>query len=281
MKAVYSFWSTRGDILKESRHYIDIETCLYSWIISTNKAKEQFGKVELITDSISAKSFELMNLPIDKISTELDSLSKYNKELWSLGKIKAYQMQDEPFIHIDEDVFLFKPLPEDLLKFQILFQSFEPLNIYISSKFYNFYNWQIQSLKRFGVITESFGLTDYAVNCGIYLCNNLEYNQEYCKESFELVDKNLNFWKKNKRTQHYCVIFEQYIAACVARRLNIPINVLSQNYDDIDNFKRLGYVHLWGQKKSQHIKESVKKRVEKDYPQYIELVEKLLKDNSL
>jgi hypothetical protein len=48
------------------------------------------------------------------VSTELDCLDGVDPAWWALGKLIAYSLQDEPFLHIDTDVFLWKPLPREL-----------------------------------------------------------------------------------------------------------------------------------------------------------------------
>ena len=40
----------------------------------------------------------------------------------ALGKLIAYSIQDGPFVHIDNDVFLWKPLPQELLQAPVFAQ---------------------------------------------------------------------------------------------------------------------------------------------------------------
>lgn len=45
-----------------------------------------------------------LKLPYTKVHVVLDELNDYHKNLWAIGKIRTYQLQEEPFIHIDGDV---------------------------------------------------------------------------------------------------------------------------------------------------------------------------------
>lgn len=39
------------------------------------------------------------------------NMTGYPKEIWCLGKLVAMSQQTEPFIHVDNDIFLWKPIP--------------------------------------------------------------------------------------------------------------------------------------------------------------------------
>ena len=45
----------------------------------------------------------------------IDSLNEYDENLWALAKIKAYQTMNVPFLHVDGDVFIWKPFDSKLL----------------------------------------------------------------------------------------------------------------------------------------------------------------------
>jgi len=48
------------------------------------------------------------------VSRELNILDKYDPAWPALGKLFAYKLQTAPFVHIDSDVFLWKPLPPEV-----------------------------------------------------------------------------------------------------------------------------------------------------------------------
>jgi hypothetical protein len=56
-----------------------------------------------------------LGLPFDEVETALDDLAGADPEWWALGKLVAYSLQSKPFIHLDADVFLWKPPSTRLL----------------------------------------------------------------------------------------------------------------------------------------------------------------------
>jgi hypothetical protein len=82
-----------------------------------------YGEVHLVTDKEGKE--RLKNIPFTSINTSLEILPKNLKVLWSLGKVLAYKIiseKGEPFFHIDNDVFLFKKLPEEILNKEVITQ---------------------------------------------------------------------------------------------------------------------------------------------------------------
>ena len=261
MKAVFSYYNTTGNILNP-RHYLNAEFFLLSWVLSTNLAKQQFNEVELVTDSESAKFFEKLKLPVS-IKTDLDNLN-YNKIHWALGKIKAYEIQDKPFIHIDDDIFLFSNLEDRIKNASIAFQNKEG-----DEWFDNCYRERLNRLKE-------TTYPNYAVNMGLYLCNDLEFNKEYCKQSFEFVNKHNELIIESPDAGYYSMIFEQFIAAKVIEQMKIKPEYISLNHIKEEYYQQK-YVHIWGSKKDEWWFNKVKERVQLHYPKYLEIINNLIK----
>lgn len=272
MKAVFSFWDTTGNALIAATNWKNPKFHLYSWVLAVSQAAKWFKEVEIVTDSKSAELFKALNLPITSIRTDLDELETkgYNKRLWALGKIKAYQLQDKPFVHIDNDFILFQPLAERFLNSEIVFQNKEAADWFETS-----YRGQYEHLSKNGILPSSWGNVTYALNCGIYLCNNLEYNKEYCKQAFELVDKNHELIAETGVAGLYCVVFEQYIAATVAAQMNIEPTYLSEPFI-IDKMNELGCIHIWGAKHDDNWFTKIESIVKMEHPEKFELINQLI-----
>jgi hypothetical protein len=60
----------------------------------------------------------------------LDELNNYDDNLWALAKIKSYSLMNEPFLHIDGDVFIFEPFNKNLMKTSIITQNIETTSDY-------------------------------------------------------------------------------------------------------------------------------------------------------
>ena len=89
-------------------------------------AKRQYESVNLIGDK---KGIDLLkHLDWSSISEELEDLPEGYEEVWSLSKLKAYNIiaqKGEPFFHIDFDFFLLKKLPDNIETAQVVFQNKE------------------------------------------------------------------------------------------------------------------------------------------------------------
>ncbi|MGB6686559.1 MAG: DUF6734 family protein [Terracidiphilus sp.] len=114
MRAVWSFWSKpyeghKGRVWREPKHH------LLAWGLSLRLAREHFPETMLVTDSEGkALLVDRLGLEFTEVSTELDRLRDVDPGWWALGKLMAYSLQDRPFVHLDTDVFLWRPLPQAL-----------------------------------------------------------------------------------------------------------------------------------------------------------------------
>src|ERR1017187_9186373 len=114
MRAVWSFWSKpflagHGSVWAEPRqHWL-------SWILSLETAKCHLPETALYTDQVGADLLvDKLGLKFAEVSTVLDVLADEDPRWWALGKLRTYALQTTPFVHIDSDVFLWKPLPDGL-----------------------------------------------------------------------------------------------------------------------------------------------------------------------
>jgi hypothetical protein len=114
VRAVWSFWSKpfyagRGWQWREPVHH------LLAWGLSLRLARSHYPETVLITDSPGRELLvHQLGLSFTHVCTELDRLTDADPGWWALGKLVAYNLQDEPFIHLDTDVFLWRPLPESV-----------------------------------------------------------------------------------------------------------------------------------------------------------------------
>jgi len=102
-----------------------------SWILSCNQLRKYYDEVELYTDSLGYSILiEKLKLPYTKVHIILDELNNYDDNLWALAKIKSYSLMNEPFLHIDGDVFIFEPFNKNLMKTSIITQNIETTSDY-------------------------------------------------------------------------------------------------------------------------------------------------------
>jgi hypothetical protein len=111
MRAVWSFWSKPSQVRGNIGWYSDLHHLL-AWGLSLRTARRHYPETVLITDRPGKELLvDQLGLPFVYVSTELDRLTDVDPGWWALGKLVAYSIQDQPFIHIDSDAFLWKALP--------------------------------------------------------------------------------------------------------------------------------------------------------------------------
>ena len=110
MRSVWSFWTPpfqarKGRVWRKPLHHF------LAWGISLSAARRHYPETVLVTDQAGKKLLidALVGLQFTAVSTELDCLRTVDPDWWALGKLVAYSIQDQPFIHLDTDVFLWKP----------------------------------------------------------------------------------------------------------------------------------------------------------------------------
>jgi len=114
MRAVWSFW-TRPYLARTGHNWATPLHHMLAWGLSVSTARQHYPDTALITDSPGKKLLvDTLGIQFSSVSTELDRLSGADPGWWVLGKLIAYGLQDVPFLHIDTDVFLWRPLPLDL-----------------------------------------------------------------------------------------------------------------------------------------------------------------------
>ena len=106
MKIVYSY-IPHNYVKGELRTVPKISA--YCCMLSVLQARKFYDKVELYTNESQAKFFKRLGIPFTRIDTEV--LKDETANCPSIPKIKTYAAQTEPFIHLDLDTILFRPVP--------------------------------------------------------------------------------------------------------------------------------------------------------------------------
>lgn len=263
---------------------------LLSWILSLQQARKFFGRTVLFTDDYGARMLiDGLQLEFDVVSTSLNNLNDYDAKWWALGKIYTYSLQNEPFIHIDNDVFLWKPLPVDSGTTALFAQNPEYFDV--GASFYM--PEQIESLiKKYGgwlprewIWYRSSGLPQRAECCGVFGGCNTEFINYYAKVAFDMIEHaaNTNVWVTLGEQVERNILLEQYLlSACIEYSKNHQegcnqsndIHYLFNSMDDAFDPRKAadaGYTHLIADtKKNQALAKDLEKRVKKDYPEAFE-----------
>ena len=287
MRAVWSFWSkpfraTRAFWTSEMYH-------LCSWVVSVETARRHYPKTVLFTDDEGARMLiDRIGLGFESVSTGLNALASHDPGWWTLGKLYAYRAMTEPFIHVDNDVFLWKPLPEWLTGAPVFAQNPEPI---FDSNWYRpeAFDHALRSIDGGWLPTEwmwyrSAGLAQRAECCGIVGGNRVDFINHYARMGIQLIEEPSNqaAWASLNDKIGHNILLEQYLlTACLEHHRSTPgspYRDVSIAYlfhspgDSLDEEKarRLGYTHLWGAKQDGEMVRRLEQRVMRDYPEHYE-----------
>lgn len=310
-KVVHSFWSgpaisKTGDawITYGGGGWKDPLLHWYSWILSFYTAKDSYGQVELVTDDRGADVLvNRIGLKYDKVVLALNSLT-VDPGLWMYGKLIAYGLQEEPFLHVDGDVFLWKRLPEEYENAQIVVQNLEHpdhrgLVIEGEKAGYSWFD-QVYMGKKAKIDSTVPNRPDWwgkfsgdrgAYCLGCFGGQDLETIHGYSREVQAWIEDegNREGWRalfSNNSAQHYNCSLEQHTFYCYLKSLGIwpmPLffgdeMVPHPHRGDDRRSDELKYTHIMGGKVGDtFLHKRLIKRVERDFPDAASRVREALK----
>lgn len=273
MKAVYSHWNLE----RSANGYNSFKDFLMCMSLSVLVTKRHFQRVELVTNDLYKKIlFEDIQLPFTDVNTYLNKFDNLPKIWWGYAKLNAYAIQKEPFFHIDNDVFLWDGIKQEILASKMFFQSVE-------SPFSGGYGWYPRLLEvanRAPVFPKIIkdNPVDYAYNCGVMGCNDLSLIEEWLELSTQYVmsEKNAAFFKNpDNLLIHQNLLHEQYFISSITKRRGLlphkDIRCILSTENIVSDCYRKGnrYTHLWGlDKKKVANMDKVYYRLKSDYPDY-------------
>lgn len=283
MRAVWSFWS-KPYLAESSSKWAAPQHHWLSWILSIETARRHFPETALYTDSAGAELLvNELGLYFSEVSTDLDALASEDPGWWALGKLHTYGLQTAPFVHIDSDVYLWKPLPDHLLWAGVFAQHPEETGSYYcpqcleESLQVSPRTWLPPEWKWFRKQKQR----QMAPCCGILGGHNTKFLRDYARKAMRMVahPSNRAVLRKFEDKVSNMILIEQYfLSACVAYHRE-PIEHLFESWAQALNpteSARLGYTHLIGSaKKDEWIARRMEVRVQKEYPALFERVSRI------
>ena len=264
---------------------------MMGWALSCLQLRKYYDDVVLYADDVTAKLLiDTLRLPYTEVICSLNELSQYDSRLWALPKIHAYSKQTTPFLHVDGDVFIFKPFAENLLKNDLIAQNLE-----FSIDFYEKHMKKLESLVSYVPVEISeIRRTEKEIrshNAGILGGNDLDFFKEYTEKAFECIKKNKAAFSKIDLGV-FNVFFEQCLFHALVKKGNktvgveIPGIVGDTDYVDLGDFHEVPfnrqYLHLLGNfKRNKSVCDQMAYRLRMDNPEYYYRVISLIKKNQL
>jgi hypothetical protein len=280
MRAVWSFWpapyrACSGRTWREPRHH------LLAWGLSLGLAREHFDETVLVTDREGkALLVDRLGLQFDHVVTELERLRGVDEGWWTLGKLAAYSVQDRPFVHLDTDVFLWRPLPAGLQTAAVVAQcpewhkygsgSSEPgFGLHcdpraVAARFERHglevpVEWQ-WAVSRFGHDSDRYR----EESCGILGGNRVDFLRYFANAALAMVmdPAHAAVWGEIPHKDGYNMLVEQFfLAACVDYHRYAPESAFRgvttrYVFESVDEAMRpeaaarAGFSHLWSDVKA-------------------------------
>src|SRR6056297_2981465 len=190
MRIIQTFWSgatAYESPLEIKGGWLSAEYHWMSWAYSCLLLRRHYDEVELYTDQIGKKVLiDILGLPYTKVHVTIDEPAEIHPKLFSLAKIHTYSLQEEPFIHIDGDVYLWERFPKSLLNAELISSNLERnlfFNQEILEEVEQYFDYIPNHLK--GVHRH---MNVFASNAGIIGGSNIDFIKRYCKEAFNFIE---------------------------------------------------------------------------------------------
>ena len=271
MKIIQTFWTAGQNPLKHGFGWAHPEYNLMSWALSCLSLREHYDEVELYTDSAGYHILiEVLQLPYTKVHVIFDDF-KCLPHHWALSKIKTYSLQTEPFIHIDGDIFLPKPLPKEIHSASLIVQNKE-----IGTQYYQ------EMLDRV-LIYKDIIFPDFIIrkikdglipsyNMGFFGGTDMSFIKQFTKASLNFIYYNdLNNPRLKKSWTECNILFEQIMFAAMAENdnrdvfcLNVPTKDNGYSFEKYCNllkYEKQSFFHILGGHKSNKLTNEALSRI--------------------
>ena len=296
MKIIQSFWTKPFNSTKDNSSLSDRSIGGYNDIQSFLRAisyscltLSKYYEVELVTDSLGKEILiDILNLPYSNCRVDLDKLNNYDSSLWALGKIYTYSIQDRPFLHIDNDVFIWKKFPKSFLDSRLIAQSQEGNDAehyqkicqqLIRGKFI----WPKEMEKYMKNLGSINGVSAY--NAGVIGGNDLDFFKNYTNLAFKLINDNQDKLSQIDRGI-FNIFFEQSLFYSLAHYKAIKVETLFNNIIvdnnsafvpvEFDMVPKEWYIHTIGvTKKYDTVSEQIFLRLKYEYPETFPKIQNL------
>lgn len=254
MNVVYSFYSAPyfGNPMANPGNWKRPGFEFVVWAWSVLQSRKWASNIQLVTDTFGAELFRKLQLPFDDVRIELDNIEPNGGKLWAIGKIKAYEIQTEPFIHLDGDAWFTNSPSQELFESPAACQSKE----YICNAGYlDCLREVVQNTPA----TDPFRLLHQVGNrppiagcTSVYVCNDLDFNQRYCEAARGIYERyvalksgdfvSLSEWNMFVEQLVFGEVYFQTFGREPTYLLDATELKASAN--------RAGFCHVWGNKKN-------------------------------
>jgi hypothetical protein len=268
--AYFSYWSG-GERTSRTDALPDEEIAELSLAL----CRRHFRSVHLVTDDTGRAKFG--HLGFDSISTELNGLDPGLRNLWCLGKLKAYLVacrRGAPFLHVDFDVFLWPHWDRRILSADLCAQNPEPND----DKHYEIARFLEKCPSPHilrGCLPPPHEIPTLwprgAANMGIFGGNDLAFIEAYARAAVAFATDPANkefFAGDTLASWQYACIVEQYFFTAFAYRHERPISYLFPDGWPVEPAcQQAGYTHLIEKKRDPSLLPRLRKAMKQVWPE--------------
>lgn len=286
MKYVHSLWSTPSKKDNFDNKF-DIKYLLknfYSYLFSTLLIKKLGYKIDLYCDEHSFDIYSL--IPYDNIQiVDFDS-DGIDSKFWIWGKIKTQSIINEPFIHIDGDVFMFRDIIENnLSSYSAVIQHVENEKT-MGNDFYETYLSStypyVKTNELNNINWNKYNFTAY--NCGVVGFSDMKLKNGYVNKVKEILlnlSNDIEFQSFRKKYDGMFLIAEQSYLYHYLNELNVkPFEIIPYSEIEKNNFNwfnnipnKIGYCHMWAYSKYKpEVIEQIKFKIKNFFPEYYDRI---------
>jgi len=294
MRAVWSFWS-KPFRANSANSWFTVLHHFLGWGVSVRAASRHYPDTALVTDRAGKRLLiDLLGLAFKEVRTDLDRLDAVDPAFWALGKLVAYSLQDRPFVHLDTDVFLWKPLPRQVAEAPVFTQypegfSEQDVNYRPRDIEWAFAEESLKLPAEWQWARSSHGFSA-AENCGILGGSHLKFLSHYARTAIDLVmrPENQAAWARLNDKQSYNLVLEQFfLAACAnfhrahahSPYPGVRLTRLFASWEeafDPNRSAHAGFTHLLGGAKCHPaVARKLEERVRREDPAYFQRCAKL------
>ena len=216
MRIVQTFWTAGHNPLEYGFGWPHAEYNLMSWALSCLSLREHYDEVVLYTDSAGKRILiDELHLPYTDVQVVFDDFPCLPQH-WALAKIKTYSLQTKPFLHVDGDIFVPHPLPEEVLAAPLIAQNREIGTVYyrqMMNRVLSYPEILIPEFVQKPLSEESIA----SYNMGFFGGFDLEFIRSYCDKAFLFIEENRMNDPSERCSRVTCnIFFEQIFFAALA-----------------------------------------------------------------
>ncbi len=280
MRLIQTLWSSNNPLQEHNFGWQHPEYNIMSWTLSCLSLREHYDEVVLYTDSEGARILvDKIGLPYTDVVIAYDNF-RCLPQHWALAKVNTYNMQKQPFLHVDGDVYLPNPISEKIMQGALIAQNREHGTAYYKGMMDNLLSCQDIQLPDYleeGLRKESIS----SFNLGFFGGYDLDFIHRYCDEAFKFLEKNKLNNPICRNSGVYCnLIFEQvFFAVLVDRdhrhvesvlgRTMLDEGYTAREFCDLYNYSKRQFFHiLGGHKKNKNICNALEKTLCMKYPEW-------------